>query len=124
MANPDFWLIEGDTFWHHLGVDRVACIILEGPRPMLNGYDGSQWLVRVEPMVGDLGIQTDRVLVDRHSPVRMDGENWTVHNTGVYSVKPEVPTNEIRSIHDTYGGHKMTATTDPDHAYDSSGPAS
>jgi len=110
QSSPDFWLIECDTFWHDLGVDRVACWIADGPRPMIDGYEVSQWLVRVEPSVADRGITTDRVLVDVHEPDRLHDAGWTLYCTGVYSLHP---TEIGRRI----GGHKMTATTDPDLAY-------
>jgi hypothetical protein len=105
--SPDFWLVECDTFWHHLGVRSVACFILDGPRPMLDGYEVEQWLVRTEPPVSDRGITTIRVLVDRHDPAWEDGGDWAIICTGVYSLDPNDLDRRI-------GGHKMTATTRPD----------
>jgi hypothetical protein len=74
---------------------------------MIPGSEVEQWLVRVEPPVADSGIQTDRVLVDSHPPDEEDGDDWTHFCTGVYSLHPTEPGSQI-------GGHKMTATTDPD----------
>lgn len=112
---PDFWLVECDTFWHGQGFDRVACFVIDGPVEMIRDYGEQQWLVRVEPSVTDDGVQTNRVLVDSYEPDR-EGTDWDVPCTGVYSVKPEIPWDwRSFSIHDTCGGHKMTATTRPDY---------
>lgn len=112
---PDFWLVEGDTFWPDLGVDRVACWIFDGPRRMIRDYDVKQVLVRVAPPVTDDGVQTDRVLVDWHRPDRRGLRHWVRANTGVYSLRPTAETrNGCFDIDDTIGGHKMTATTAPD----------
>src|SRR6266542_2066895 len=112
----DFYLVEGDTFWHDLGVDRVACSILEGPREMIRGYSGKQWLVRVSPPVRDKGVETDLVLVDSHPPNIKATDFWAVLNTGTYSLPPDAVQDEDQrfDIKSTLGGHKMSAVTDPD----------
>ena len=120
--SPDFWLSVHDTWWHHLPVDAVACTIIDGPRPMIEGYRKAlrkgagvveQWLVQVEPAVRDSGVTTSRVLVDHHpSSVRQRPEGWELPGTGVYPLHPSVPVHQ-RSFtsKETIAGHKMRVTS-------------
>jgi hypothetical protein len=109
-ARPDFWLVECDTFWHELGVDRVACFIEDGPAQFLLAakpeFDQEFWLVRTVPPVVDDGRVTDRVLVRSREPDRIKGSDWTSSCIAVVSVDPVTL--------EWIAGHKMTATTTPD----------
>lgn len=111
----ELWLTVGDTFWHDLGIDAVACTVLAGPEPMFEPSPGAQMLlVRVTPAVTDHGLTTQLVIVDWHpAHVRTVGSGWILHNTGVYSLHPSVP-EERRTFgwRDLLGGHKMTVSTD------------
>jgi hypothetical protein len=116
QSTPDFYLIAGDTFWHSLGVDRVACFILDGPHEMIPGAPLKQWLVRVLPKVTDHDIETDLVLVDSHRPDLEGPGFWAVMNTGTYSLRPNSVQGEDGSFNSDHllAGHKMIAVTDPD----------
>jgi hypothetical protein len=103
---PDFWLVECDTFWHGLSVDRVACYIVDGPDSFLEGLDSPYWLVRTEPSVEDHGRETNLVLVSSRAPDRTTGDEWTSFCIPVVSIDPDT--------REWLAGHKMTATTDPD----------
>jgi hypothetical protein len=106
MKAPDFWLVECDTFWHELGVDRVACYIVEGPDSFLDGVEMKFWLVRTEPSVEDHGRETNLVLVSDRVPGRVDAVKWTRSCIRVVSIDP------VTRV--WLEGHKMTATTNPD----------
>lgn len=45
-SQPDFWLIECDTWWLHVP-PAIACTIIAGPAEMM-GHEGEQWLVRTD----------------------------------------------------------------------------
>ena len=85
---------------------------------LIEGYDVKQWLVTVDPHVSDHGVETDRVLVDVHELLRVDGPDWLLGCTGVYSLSPTAVRRDGRfRIQDTVGGHKMTATNCPDRVW-------
>jgi hypothetical protein len=113
-SQPDFWLIECDTFWLHVP-PAIACTIIAGPAEMLSP-GGEQWLVRTDPPVFESdGTMTDRVLVDRHPATFREGDDWSIPCTGAYSLAPFVPEDKRRFTKDDWvGGHKITVTTRPE----------
>ena len=112
-SQPDFWLIKCEAFWLPVP-PAIACTIIAGPAEMMS--DGEQWLVRTDPPVFESdGTMTDRVLVDRHPATFREGDDWSIHCTGAYSLAPSVPEDKRRFTNEDWvGGHKITVTTRPE----------